>query len=117
MAVSGLFYIINLTDVPLNFANTEHSGNDRRIDKDRLGAVGNAWTPWCDNQGQFADHHFSLSSDDGSVNFAIWQSGDQILSTSNGQWSDKALYILDKVGVSYALIVLENRTLQAVEIT
>ena len=71
MAVSGLFYIVNLTGTPLNFANTEHSGNDRRVDKDRLGAIGNAWTPWCDNQDQFADHHFSLSSEDGSVNFAI----------------------------------------------
>lgn len=83
--------VMNLTDHPINFINSESSRDNRRIPSFGVADVGGAWVPWCTREAEFIAHHFEIvNADTGAVLWYIWQQdirnadGDQIRCSSKG---------------------------------
>ncbi len=109
--ITGLQNLTNVYGSTVNFANTEHDGNNRTVAPGTQMDVGNAFIPWCDNADSFAAHHMSVTSEDGRLNYALWQSGGNIYGTADGVYSDHARVLYNAVGLSVVLTIWSDGTM------
>ena len=106
--MSNITAVQNLTNCygsTVTFANTENDGNKRTVVSGTQMDVGNAWIPWCDNADSFGSHHMSVTSADGRLNYALWQSGGAIYYTNNGAYSDQPNVLYGAIGLGVVLTV------------
>lgn len=100
-SITGLVYITNHFPATISFENTEHGGNDRKINANEAKGVSNAWIPWCDNEGDFAKKHMSIKAV--GLKLYFWQHGDAVYYSREAAWSKTAAEIPGYSGINQSV--------------